>query len=312
MVYDIRKKWTQHDLIMKKLDRFGKTLFVDFADGSDGNTGETPNSPMQSLDAALDFCTAGAEDYIFCRGFKNFAAFGKQTIDVESVHIIGTKVGRHFTEECGLYTGTAVNEPIIDITAVDVELAGMDLDARWVASTRTINSDTQIEALEISGDGVGGGVGCYIHDMRFPGWYAKTGILVRGAGYCEFANLTFDDFATYTGMYFESDGVNNPTDCMFENIRGNGNKYLIEVNTNNMNRWRIHGLYGNAVGTALMYVGSNATTYGQIKTAVGDVAGADLFKGGAAAGHPTSIANATSRYGITLADCWGSDGPLVA
>lgn len=309
---DLKKMWLGHELILAKLQRFGDVHFVDFVNGLDTNHGETPKSPLQTLNAAMDKCTAGNHDVVLCRGFKNASSFStvKQTLDVKSVHVIGAEYFKNFNENCGLYKGTAANDPIIDIPAEDVELCGMALDSRWILGARTTDSDNQIQALEVSGDGVGGGIGAYLHHLRFPAWYSLTGILVRGAGYCEFEDITFEGYATYAGLYAESDGVNNPAFMRFKNLKSKGCKYTLEWNTNNVNDWEVDGIIARSVGTSVMYLGSGAAQYGIAKGIIGDVAKAALFVG--AGGAATTIANLTTNYKVTAADCWGNDSPLVA
>jgi hypothetical protein len=310
--FDIQKQWLDHELTIRKLDRWGETVFVDFERGSDDNHGKSPNSPKLTLNGAMDLCTDEYHDVVFCRGFADASGFDtvKQTIDVKGVRIIGAELGRRFPEYCGLYKGTALDGEVIEVIADDVLIAGMEFDSRWSTSTRTTNSENQVQAMLISGEGTGKGVGVQIVGCRFPAWYSKTGILVRGSGYGEVKETMFEGFSTYAGMVFESDGVNNPIQWEFENIRSYNNKYTIETISNETRYFDVNGIYARKAGTAVVYLGSYATQDAIFRKVMAtNRTAAQLFAGGN--GAAATVANLTSNYGITAVECYGSDGVLA-
>ena len=51
--------------------------------------------------------------------------------------------------------------------------------------------------------------------------------------------------------------------------------------------------------------------YTTVKDVVGTMAGAEIFDSATVANDST-IAHLTTSWKLTAADCWGSDGPLVA
>ena len=157
----------------------GDVYYVDLANGADGSSGEDWDHAMLTIDATLDMCTAGKNDYIVVRGPHDTAvavAETLDTIDVDGVHVIG------FSGAMNPYTpgyaqrrrSTAANLPTVLISASDVEYAGWEVQGQMDG---TAWSMAEPKAPLKAGLDTQGTERVYIHNVsvRDPGYTSMEG-----------------------------------------------------------------------------------------------------------------------------------------
>ncbi len=157
----------------------GDVYYVDLANGADGSSGANWDEAMLTINATLDMCTAGKNDYIIVRGPHDTAvavAATLDTIDVDGVHVIG------FSGAMNPYTpgyaqrrrSSAADLPTVLITADDVEYAGWEVQGQMAGGAW---SAAQPKAPLRVGTTTDGNERVYIHNVsvRDPGYTSMTG-----------------------------------------------------------------------------------------------------------------------------------------
>lgn len=92
----------------------GKYFFVNQTTGLDGNSGSA-QSPLQTLDAALGQCTAGANDVVFVTGTISLTA--TQVWNKNFVHLIGLAAPSANPRARLSSSGSSVFTPFVNVTA---------------------------------------------------------------------------------------------------------------------------------------------------------------------------------------------------
>lgn len=106
------------------LTNVGSVFYVDGNSGSDsyGVQSKNSNYPMKTINATLDLCTAGKDDYIIVKDYWN-ADGATITVDVDCVHIIG--VGYSRGNRCMM--AATGQTSIFTVTGDYCEIAGLSM-----------------------------------------------------------------------------------------------------------------------------------------------------------------------------------------
>jgi len=305
---DIKKMWLQHELILRKLKNYGDIYFVDATNGSDGNRGTDPSSPFKSTEHAIDVVTDWNNDVVIHKGYENLTA--GITIDKNKMSLLGWGLfgsNPAFPEVGCIDRSTAEDAPVIGIEAEFVEIAGLAFNGVW--NVAGVAGQAPLECVDSLANKT------WIHDCFFPDWTRASmtaGIKINGCHYVVVEDCNFQSVYGNmdAGIYIMS-AVGAPAYHKVKRCNFMGGSAAMANG--------IHDIFGSQffeyedlsfsyVTNALRFAGAKSL-WGTVKGLTGTMTGANICVGGAAC---DTIANAYTQYKVTLADCWGNDGPLVA
>jgi len=232
-MYNIFKKWAEHDVDLAQIKKFGDVYFVDRESGSDAYSGLKPKEAKLTLNAAVALCIANHNDSIIFKGRTTSGQMltATQTIDKSGVHLIGsglfygsaafaeaTYVGYHTPAA----TGGLGSPPGLLVEGNGCEIAGIKF---YNPDATKIQTELQVHADFSSG---GRGTGVSIHDCFFQGQNGGTADRTRGIELIgsEAAQLYRNQFyCCEYGIYFRSASYHYTQGCTIKDQLIYGAKY---------------------------------------------------------------------------------------
>ena len=228
-MFNIDKKYKILDkLIKQNFINYGEIIYVNGVSGDDDNSGSVA-SPFLSIENALDFCTADANDYIIVLDSWDQETF-PITVDVSRTHIIGLDMGTGWPQ---LHVATDL--AVFSVTKNNVEIAGLSLEATAQTTAHGL--------IECKTFGMGH---ANIHDCMLGHLGAAYhGIVLDNAGYTFIHHNTFGHLLAGKGIY----GVVNKEFIDFNNFHGVGS-IAIQIDD---------GPVGEIIGNRIVCAGTDGT-----------------------------------------------------
>ncbi len=306
---DLYKMWLGHDRDLRKWRNWGDVYWVDATNGSDTDPGNRPGAPFKTLEKAIEEVTDNNNDVIWHKGYENLAA--GITLDKDKTSILGWGYmgsNPYYPEIGSIDRSVAEDAPVLGIEAEFCEIAGLAFNANF---TTPAASNAPLELMD------GAANKAYIHDCFFPDWGRATmmaGIRLDGCHYVVIEDCVFQSVYGNidAGIYIESSAgmpaYGKIKRCSF---MGGPAAYAMAYGINDIvgmsyGEFEDLSFQGCTYGIGLP---AAKDIYSTVKGIVGTMAKADIFE--SATATDDTIAHLTTNWKMTVADCWGNDGPLT-